>query len=258
MRPVGGISLDVDYDIQQNTKAFSNNVEVWVTEFDRLGEMGKIPVALFTEGGKTYAVTEAYTRDGELQTWSYRKELAGKRHQVGPARFKRSVKEQAEDDYVPLAIGFPDESDQADYYVVGIKETTPGGVRAVKLKFGVAKLSTTPKEWKKLINRKAKKGYQLVEVKLADNTGTNFILVFARVKVNGKVTRRKCVVERILLNKLEKMTARLNSRGAAGTRKSMKLLQAASTHSSSSPAGTNRESQSRRQGEYSTPAAPSC
>jgi len=219
MRPVGGDSLEVDFDIEQNTQAFSNNVEVWVTEFDRLGEMGKIPVALFTEGGATYAVTEAYTRDGELRTWSYRKELAGKRHQVTPARFKRRVKKLAKDDYVPLAIGFPDESDQADYYVVGIKETTQGGVRTVKLKFGVAKLSTSPSEWKKLINRKAKKGFQLVEVELADNSGTNFILVFARVKINGKITRRKCVVEPILLSNLVRMTGRLNSRGAAGYEK---------------------------------------
>ena len=216
MRPVGGVSLDVDYDITKNRKAFSNDVEVWVTEWDRLGEMGKIPVALFTQGGKTSAVTEAYTLDGVFQTWSIRKELAGKRHQVGPSHFQVSVKKQAEDGYLPLAIGFPDQSDEADYYVVGIKETTPGRLSTVELKFGQAKLSTPPNEWQKLVNKKAKKGYQLFEVELADNSGTNFILVFARVKINGKFTRRKCVVEPIPRNDFKNMMQRLNSRGAAG------------------------------------------
>lgn len=219
MRPVGGASLVVDYDIERNRKAFSNNVKIWVREFDRLGKKGKIPVAQFTQGGKTYGVTEAYTLDGVFQTWSFRKELAGKRHQVTPPQFKSSVSKQAEDGFVPLAIGFPDQSAQADYYVVGIKETTPGRLSTVELKFGEAKLSTPPNKWKKLINKKAKKGYKLVEVELADNSGTNFILVFARVEINGKFTRCKCVVEPILLNDFVTMMQRLNSRGAAGYEK---------------------------------------
>ena len=59
-------------------------------------------------------------------------------------------------------------------------------------------------------------GYHLADFQLADNAGTNFILAFAQVKINGARTRRGCVVEPLLRNKIGTWTERLNSRGAAG------------------------------------------
>jgi len=219
MRPVGGVPLEVEFDIKKNKKTFSNNVEVWVKAFDKLGKRGKIAVAQFTQSGKTYGVTEAHTLDGELRTFRFRRIVVGKRHEVGPAEFKKAVRELAEDGYVPFIIGFPDQSGEADYNVVGIKETTADIEAEVELKFATANLGTTPKKWTKTINKKARKGYQLVEVELSDSSGKNFIVTFARVKINGEFTRRKCVVEPILVNALDQMTQNLNSRGAAGYEK---------------------------------------
>ncbi len=219
MRPVGEPPLEVEFDIKQNEKAFSSNVQVWVREFSRLGKRGKIPVAQFTQGGKTYAVTEAHTLDDELRTWELKRRFAGRRHELRLARLKRALKKQAEDGFVPLAIGFVDRSPQANRYVVGLKETTADMEKEVELKFGEANLATTPSEWTKLINKRAKNGYQLVEVELSDNTGTNFIVIFARVEIDEEFTRRKCVVEPILLGDLNRTVERLNVRGAAGYEK---------------------------------------
>lgn len=140
--------------------------------------------------------------------------LAGKNQAVGPKEFKAAANILAEGTWVPITIGFS--ANMSDYYVVGTAETTPSRPNTVELKFGKAKLSTKPNKWKKLVNKQARKGFILSQVESADNTGTNFITVFAKTTINGEFARRKCAVERILLNDFDKMVQRLNAKGKKG------------------------------------------
>jgi hypothetical protein len=234
MRRVGGPSLVVGYKIRRHTLDLEkDSVEVWVRKFNQLGQQGELPVRTFKRGGKNYVVTEARTLDGGLQTLGWKTQLAGQRGAVGAALYKRAAKKLAKLGFVPDNIGFS--ADGTRYFVVGFAETTGqdetppdnGCVRGedrdgepfercTTLLFRRAKISTPPTKWKNLITRLAKKGYHLADFQLADNTGANFIVVFARVKINGEVTRRTCVVEPLLLNNFARTVERLNSRGADG------------------------------------------
>ena len=222
MRRVGGPSLVVDFEIEGIKKSSATHtMDKWVPAYDKLGEVGKFPVYLFKQGKKNYAVFEIRTLDSVLQTVSWESELAGKDQARTRKEFESAANKLADLAHVQNSIGFHSK-DLSDYHLIGIGETTPGRVNMVDLRFGRATISTKPNKWKRMINKHAKKGYIISNFELSDNTGTNFAVVFARVKVNGEFAKRKCVVEPIPsfpFTNIEKMVQRMNSKGKKGFEK---------------------------------------
>ena len=218
MRRVGGPKLDVSYQIaEQKISPLTHNFAKWVPAYDKIGGKGKFVVWLYKEKKKTFAVYEIRRLDGVLQTLSWEAEPVGVNQPRDPKKFKSAVTKLAEQAHVSNTIGLT--KNQSHYSSIGLGETTPGRVNTVDVRFGKASVSTKPKKLKKMINKQAKKGYIISDFQLSDNTGSNFIVVFARVKVNGKFEKRKCVVEPITVTNLVRMVNRMNLLGKKGYEK---------------------------------------